>query len=145
MNMLDLVWLAGLLEGEGCFTVSNTQIISLGMNDKDVVERASRIMRTKVRDARQGKFFVTTACGDRARMLMTRLRPYMGRRRGHKIDWCLEHGPKASQVKLTKNEVIAIRNLYETTDISQRALATKYSISQPHVHDIIHRKVWKEI
>jgi hypothetical protein len=41
----DICWLAGLLEGEGCFLLTNTRqpAIQLSMSDLDVVERAKSI------------------------------------------------------------------------------------------------------
>lgn len=46
MELKDLYWLAGLLEGEGCFTYSgSTPMVQLQMTDKDVVERASLLLK----------------------------------------------------------------------------------------------------
>lgn len=44
--MNQIVWLAGLLEGEGNFRHQgkSAAIIQLGMTDRDIVERASQIM-----------------------------------------------------------------------------------------------------
>lgn len=49
----DIYWLAGLLEGEGCFTVRRYEgrqtgglpVINLWMTDLDVIKRASTILR----------------------------------------------------------------------------------------------------
>jgi hypothetical protein len=49
VDMRDIYWLAGILEGEGCFTYSGcTPMVQLQMLDTDIVERAARIMGTKV-------------------------------------------------------------------------------------------------
>ena len=43
----DIIWLAGLLEGEGCFRTmsgSTTPRIDLGMTDHDVVAKAHRTL-----------------------------------------------------------------------------------------------------
>ncbi len=45
VSTADLHWLAGLLEGEGCFSHhKSTPVVSLGMTDFDVVERAHRLV-----------------------------------------------------------------------------------------------------
>ena len=43
----DLGWLAGLLEGEGCFGLSkdNSPNIQLGMTDKDTIEKAHKLLK----------------------------------------------------------------------------------------------------
>jgi len=40
----DIRWLAGLLEGEGCFLYKSTPSIVLKMKDKDVVEHAANLL-----------------------------------------------------------------------------------------------------
>lgn len=47
--------------------------------------------------------------------------------------------------KLKNAEVLAIRQLYTGTDITQRELAERFNISQSHVGDIVLRKCWKHI
>lgn len=49
LQMNDLYWLAGLLEGEGCFTITKMApggsiVISVGSADLDVIERIKKIM-----------------------------------------------------------------------------------------------------
>jgi len=40
----DIAWLAGLLEGEGCFRYRTTPTIQFAMTDKDVVGRAAGLL-----------------------------------------------------------------------------------------------------
>ena len=52
MTELELVWLAGLLEGEGAFlhgppSAPNQPRIALNMTDLDVVERVSKMFNVK--------------------------------------------------------------------------------------------------
>jgi hypothetical protein len=53
MKLADLYWLAGLLEGEGCFGMSGSKSgsarIALNMTDYDVVERAALLLDTPVK------------------------------------------------------------------------------------------------
>ena len=44
----EITWLAGLLEGEGCFSFSGSIRIELWMADLDVVQHAAGLLGTKV-------------------------------------------------------------------------------------------------
>lgn len=101
----DSAWLAGLLEGEGCFRVKGHSDprrpkleVSLGMGDRDVVQHAYEIVgNTKVTirekpDYRKEAFkimYVIGWNGMTAENVMRRVYPYMGKRRKAKIDECL--------------------------------------------------------
>jgi len=56
ISTLDIAWLAGILEGEGSFIQGkgSTPAIFLGMNDKDVVEKAAAIVGAKSIQTIQG-------------------------------------------------------------------------------------------
>lgn len=119
----EIAWLAGLLEGEGSFLIQRrgnwrSQIwVSIQMSDKDVIERALQVFpstnklsyrdRTKQKgDPGVGRDFrrwsgaySTKWAGYQAEELMRLVRPYMGERRGAKIDELLattnlSHHPK---------------------------------------------------
>lgn len=94
----DIVWLAGLLEGEGCFSPGSHNPahcrIQLNMTDEDVVVRASKIMglvihRYQPRPPGRKPTFVIYANGDRAVGWMMTLYGLMGQRRQAKIKECL--------------------------------------------------------
>lgn len=87
----DLVWLAGLLEGEGCFDAHRGRYprIRLAMVDRDVVGRAATLMGSSIRvvyrtDGRRPTFH-TEISGERAAQIMETLLPYMGARRSARI------------------------------------------------------------
>jgi len=95
MEIADRYWLAGLLEGEGCFQWSRCgektwPRIALAMGDKDVVIRAALLLggRGKVRTFHSygrnpvHRFVVS---GKRAVEVMTELLSIMGERRQSKI------------------------------------------------------------
>lgn len=106
MNQADIMWLAGLLEGEGCFTISHyTKMvdgepktyyygrIALAMTDEDVVRRAYEIAQcgnvTKLHSEKRGnrKPLFRWQVGDRksvARILLA-VYPIMGHRRQERI------------------------------------------------------------
>ena len=108
MHELDLYWLAGLLEGEGCFgtTVNHKRYkgeeygiyrypeISLGMTDGDIVDRVAELFETKVwiqkpRSDKHQTVYRTALTGSRAKALMEKLYPLMGERRSRKIQQIL--------------------------------------------------------
>lgn len=99
-EVCDLMWLAGLLEGEGCFTISKDgtyayPIISVKMCDQDIVLRAARQLGasgTTRQEPRREGWNVTYSAkigGHDAEVWMRMLRPFMGRRRAAAIDGAL--------------------------------------------------------
>ncbi|WNT44349.1 LAGLIDADG endonuclease [Microbacterium phage Mabodamaca] len=87
----DLIWLAGLLEGEGAFDAHRERYprIRLQMTDRDIVERAAHLMGTGVRlslkRAPASATWNAELSGDRAAAIMAELLPYMGTRRSQRI------------------------------------------------------------
>lgn len=99
MQAKDVFWLAGIMEGEGCFHVRKSGGISaqLVMTDKDVVERFASVCGvgtfSKPRVLKSGKTayrWSVTNQADAAGLMMTLL-PVMGSRRAQKIRECLAH------------------------------------------------------
>jgi hypothetical protein len=92
----DLHWLAGLLEGEGSFvrgppSAPRTPGLAVSMVDRDVIERAARLLDCAVNllPARREEWsdaYVARVRGPRAVEWMQRLRPLMGERRRRQID-----------------------------------------------------------
>ena len=104
MDIKDVLWLAGLLEGEGAFCLANGTItVQLGMTDEDVVKRAACLVGNphigKQYDKRKPSYkphFRWTLCGDKAKAVMVEILPYMGERRSKRIDELLAlHETKA--------------------------------------------------
>jgi len=96
MNNIDNAWLAGLLEGEGCFyKAPNTNgnkylVVQIAMVDKDIIERAAKLMGNPAICSRQlpsGKTcYQIRITGAKARELMQGLYFLLGQRRRAKID-----------------------------------------------------------
>lgn len=106
MNITDLCWLAGLLEGEGCFHVRTQSPIKAGktygpyvypsitllMTDEDVVRRAHQVAgvgnvigpNQKSPDRKPYWTWNVTRSSD-AKVLMRLLLPLMGYRRAKRI------------------------------------------------------------
>lgn len=87
MDVLDALWLAGLLEGEGSFlrpvpSSPNCPAVRLEMCDRDVVERAARLLHravtpAKARGERHRPSYVTVIKGRPATRLMFELAPLL--------------------------------------------------------------------
>jgi hypothetical protein len=87
----DLLWLAGLLEGEGSFDAHRGRYprIRLAMTDRDVVGRAAFLMDATIRlslhPAPNKATWHTEISGKRAALIMAEILPHMGSRRSGKI------------------------------------------------------------
>ena len=99
-NSAEILWLAGLWEGEGCFLCVGKRYKSprmqLKMCDKDVVYRAANLMGvTKIyryQPPQKGwslTYIIVLEGGDAA-LWMLRLLPFMGKRRTQQI-WAALH------------------------------------------------------
>lgn len=109
MDSGDLRQLAGLLEGEGCFSwirprgkqVNGYPVIDLRMNDRDVVEWAAELMGSPVHQCKPAGIgrhptYVTRKTYLPALSLMVQLFPYLKARRRSRIVELLdrwEHPP----------------------------------------------------
>lgn len=97
MERDDLVWLAGLLEGEGTFDLHRGKYarVRVGMSDRDVIGRAATLMGAKVRlslkPPPQKAMWHAEMSGPRALALMWELLPLMGARRSAKIAEVIGH------------------------------------------------------
>ncbi len=90
IKLTEIAWLAGLLEGEGCFYLERDRAkkkkypnIKLQMTDEDIVVKAAVLMKTKVRH--YGNTWVTHAYGAYAIQWMMTLYSYLGKNRREKI------------------------------------------------------------
>jgi hypothetical protein len=87
----DILWLAGLLEGEGTFDAHRGKYprIRLAMTDRDVVGRAASLMGTTLRlslhPAPVKATWHSEVSGPRAAEIMREILPHMGARRSGKI------------------------------------------------------------
>lgn len=96
----DLHWLAGILEGEGCFCYSCSPGIRMGGTDKDVVDRIGQLLGRHTRGpykykANRKSVFYTEIWGSNAVVWMKLLYKLMGTRRKQKITEILSRWNKA--------------------------------------------------
>ena len=95
--LLDIAWLAGLLEGEGCFKIQSSGgykgsiSIALQMTDKDVVERVANLFQTPLwgphgpYGVSKKSTYQTAIFGSKAAAWMMTLLPFLGERRKEKV------------------------------------------------------------
>jgi len=99
LRLVDIGWLAGIIEGEGCFYISRQYTnpsfrIQVNMTDKDVIEKLQRItnLGNLYVDNHKGKktsyIWIVSRAPDVVALMMT-LYPLMGERRQKKIRECL--------------------------------------------------------
>lgn len=164
------MWLAGLLEGEGCFSISRhgsakpgvwrTPVISVCSTDKDVIDHCALLMDGKARPSLVGKpgrkdVFVCVICGDKALGLMSLLKPFMCSRRQQRISEVIAlaanrpgspRGELAGGSKLTGEKVMKIRKLALSGGYGTRSrLAREFGISPANVHRILNNQTWRHI
>jgi hypothetical protein len=100
-TLIDIAWLAGLIEGEGSFQWHSTPIITLQMTDKDVLERVSLLCGYGITSyTPRGKstykqVWGLRMAGSRAVAWMMTLYQFMGVRRRAKIAELLHRWKKA--------------------------------------------------
>lgn len=159
VNQENCQWLAGLLEGEGCFYFKGTPKILLSMSDEDIVARVAELFGSTYNKQSPhgiGKkyMFNTSVCGIGAIEIMNILLPYMGLRRTAKIKEVLEKadarpgiaiGERAGPSKLTDEQANLIRKAYipqrRKTFGSSSWLAKKFGVSQAAIWYVINRRL----
>ncbi len=90
----EILWLAGLLEGEATFAYRKGHgiYISLAMTDEDIVKRVANIWGIKSirkvtpKHTNWSDFYVVRIFGDKAVSIMKQILPFMGMRRSAKIE-----------------------------------------------------------
>lgn len=111
MTENELHWLAGLIEGEGCFSMKKRNShrkdgakkmvgsLQINMTDRDVLERAGSLLGARVtgpyKNGTKGEkdFYSVRLEGDKAMQAMTLLKALMGERRRARIEEIsLRHG-----------------------------------------------------
>ncbi len=142
MHILEVSWLAGLLEGEGWFGTTTqrgrrTPAVQVEMTDRDVVERAASLMGVGVMDRAQrnplhSQCFMARVSGNRAADLMTILAGELGHRRSERISGVLSDWASRpdSTPKLTATTIAEILEARSSSSYSQRAMAERHGVSR---------------
>jgi hypothetical protein len=138
----DLLWLAGLLEGEGCFGMRtdrpNQPYITIQMADEDIITRVAILwgMSYCANPPRQVGWkmcYRTVIRGRKAAILMRELRPLMGHRRQGQIDQALARYNPNSRWKLSQAQADDIRSRL-SAGVKATILATEYGVGRATVY-----------
>lgn len=113
MDKNEILWLAGIMEGEGCFgiTSNNRLVLNCTSTDKDVVQRILRgmgcgnINKNKLLENRKQSFSWRTGNRRNVIEIITELLPHMGTRRSEKIQEMLEYNEKNPPIRQEKGKV----------------------------------------
>lgn len=154
--MLYNDWLAGLLEGEGCFYIQRTPSIRIAMTDRDTIERVSKmwgsnIYEVKKRENRKLQY-VTTLHGNPAIECMNSIYKLMSNRRKERIDEVLRlaaarpgklKGIAHPNSKLNPEAVKAIRHACKSK--TDKAVAAAYGIARSTVQKVRVRRLWRHV
>lgn len=99
MDKIDIAWLAGLIEGEGCIRVHNIRNprITVEMTDKDIIDRlqsiteSGSIAKRKKKQLHHKQAWTWSLCTreDVARVLLA-IYPLMGERKKAQISKCAD-------------------------------------------------------
>ncbi len=137
LNSSDLNWLAGFVEGEGYFGYNDTPKFVVGSTDRDVIERASRILNHKIRLERRDKvdFRVTKLkdmyrieiCAIKAISWMMTLYSLMGSRRKEKIreiitTWKSRSSYGVNQRRAYKRKLVLAENRIAIRELALRGI-----------------------
>lgn len=161
LDAATLHWLAGLLEGEGCFqppirVEPHCPRISILMRDLDVIQRVCDIFENKyaIRSPKKQNWNITYKAmirGSRAVELMRTLRPLMGQRRQKQIDRALDgyvdKSPEmllVTKAKLNEQQVYEIKQRIALKHTSKE-IAADYGVTIFTIREIRQGKIWKHV
>jgi hypothetical protein len=120
LSDLELGWLVGILEGEGCFTFDGCPRIQIQMTDEDVIKRIAELFELIIgktiniheRDTQhinknRQVVHAIRVNGDSARMVMLTVVRHMGYRRRQRIWQCL-NGYKVKHTNLKAADILQL-------------------------------------
>jgi hypothetical protein len=154
----DFFWLIGWLEGEGCFSYSNSPLISGTSTDEDTLEKASLLMGANHYTAEPVRehwkpYWRFGVYGDLAIDWMDALLPYMSIRRQQRIrELLLRRSKRAGRAigsrnprsKLSEGDIPQIRLMYDRgTKIA--SIARTYKVAWGSIRDIVYGLGWKHV
>lgn len=158
MTEIECAWLAGLLEGEGCFRFQRTAYVILSMTDEDIVDRAAKLMgghvrRIPKRSHQTKDVFSTQVLADKALSVMASVLPYMGSRRSQKIKAVIAacharpgkpRGQRARGSKLTDEQARDIKAMavVGSRKVGERTsdIAKMFGVSQSAIWYVLNKR-----
>lgn len=147
INKKDLLWLAGLIEGDGCiWSQGKRAAIGLGLTDEDVIKKAACLLNCSYYSRPPHKedwkpVYAFHIKSEKAIAIMDALYPYMGIRRQHQILKTKELWEMHCQESFSVNKRASLINrdvlIDEYRNSSHRKLANKYDLSFSTIQKIL--------
>lgn len=149
MSERDLYWLAGLLEGEGCFLPRSGKYqvtISLEMCDEDIVQRVGQLLNAKYflihpKNPKHKLSYKISKRGFEAYEMMKLLQPLMGKRRACKIQECIDvyeaNAAKQAIIVEARKQMYQDVRLLSKQGHSANELAEKYGVTNYRIYQIL--------
>lgn len=139
-----IAWLAGLLEGEGCFVAATDKYpvcLSVNMTDKDIIDTIAQMWNVSVSKPRKQEphhkqSYRCMIRGGRAITWMKAILPYLGVRRTEQVETAIKsHQPKGRAQKVTREQAGLIHGRLHRGE-SVHSLAAEFGISKWTVYAI---------
>lgn len=144
MTVKDKYWIAGVLEGEGCFSPQNSKYyssITVEMTDEDVISRIASILNVNYykcgkKNVLRGwkQSYKINIRGLSALRIMKEIQPIMGERRSAKIQECLDKFVYKRACKVTYDETVKIFKLKGNKKVKD--VANEFGITHWRVYQI---------
>ena len=135
ISALQIGWLAGIIEGEGCIVIPNkpgkSLQVAIGMNDKDVVNQVAKLFGSNLRGPYKKKVvrhkpsWAVSAQGKRAAGILMTVYALMGKRRKAAIRkglslWKKQSMPNKDKTSCPRGHPYSGKNLYIYKKTGQR-------------------------
>lgn len=142
INKQDLHWLAGILEGEGCFMSKYNRLprITCEMTDLDVIKKIQSLAGGKIykpvkRKSHWKQSWIWTDTNSEATYeFMKQIKPLMFSRRQMKITECLRNWETVCRKRETQHQkYIEVGQYYKSNNYSLRHVAKKFSVGHETV------------
>ena len=100
LNLSQWAWIAGLIEGEGCFSLTDTNpspVFTITMSDEDVIAKLAELLgvKYKVKSPRnercQTMYHITVRKQSFNEWLISGIYRWMGKRRQAKLQDCIAY------------------------------------------------------
>lgn len=137
-------WAAGVLEGEGSFTLHNRNYprVTCSMTDKDILDRLVAVLGGRVTERlrkNSGQPHWKPAwswyvCGNEAAAVMRLVHPWMGERRGARIDHVLAvNDDRNAKHDARRSAIVAAARRFVAGEGTYRRLAQEHGVSHMSV------------
>lgn len=157
-RLADFFWLVGWLEGEGCFSFSNSPVVAGTSTDEDTIRRVSGILGVSryAKPPKRKNWKQQYSCGvygDTAIDWMKAVLPYMSERRSGRISQLLLRchnrpgkavGSRNHMAKLRECDIPRILKLHES-GTSRADIALEFGVARNTIKSVVTRKAWKHV